>query len=65
MTNRIQKVQLINSEDGDWVVLKLNGKIYEQGHSIPEMTWLELISNLGAYVMHKTVSKEDMEEGKY
>ena len=60
-----QKVELIKCESGDWIVLKLNGKVIEEGHSIPDMTWLELISNLDAYAIHRTVSDKDMEEGKY
>lgn len=60
-----QKVELIKCESGDWIVLKLNGKVIEEGHSIPDMAWLELVSNLDAYAIHRTVSDKDMEEGKY
>ena len=59
------KVKLIKSEDGDWVVLKLNEETLHEGHSIPDFVWLELVSNLGAYATFKTVSEEDMQEGKY
>ena len=38
---------MIFCESGDWVVLKLNGEIYEEGHSIPDFLWLKLFKELG------------------
>ena len=29
------EVEVVTSESGDWVIIKLNGEIIEEGHSIP------------------------------
>jgi hypothetical protein len=59
------KIELINCESGDWEVLKVDGTIYHEGHHIPDFTYHKLLKNLGAKIKNKTISDEDMENGKY
>lgn len=58
-------VEVFTSESGDWIVIKLNGKVYEEGHSIPVHRWLDLIEKFGNKISSKEVSDEDMENGDY
>lgn len=58
-------VELFVNESGDWAVLKVNGKVYAEGHRIPEDVWLKLIEQLGNRISSKEVSDEDMENGSY
>lgn len=58
-------VEVVTSESGDWTVIKLNGKVYEEGHSIPVHRWLDLIKKFGNEVSSIEISDEDMEEGNY
>lgn len=59
------KVKLITNESGDWVVLKVNGKVYEEGHSIPAHIWLQLIEKMGNQILTEEISDEEMESGAY
>lgn len=63
----MNEIELITSESGDWAVLRLNGDIYADGHSISDDTWLDLIEEVGNNVTtgKKEVSDEDMEWGRY
>lgn len=61
----MNNVELITNEGGDWAILKVDGKIYYEGHNIPDFIWLEVIHKLGAKVSSKEISDEDMEEGNY
>ena len=60
-----EKIRLISNESGDWKVLLLNGKIYEEGHDIPSYTWVNLISDLGYEVNTEEVTDEEMENCLY
>lgn len=53
-------VDVITNESGDWIVIQLNGELYEEGHSISVYSWLNLIHKLGNEVKIKEVSDEDM-----
>ncbi len=39
-------VKYVSSSHGDWVGVYLNGKLYDEGHSIPVHTWLDLLSEV-------------------
>lgn len=58
-------VRLIANESGDWEVLLLNGKVYEEGHKIPTHSWTNLIHDLGHEVSIEEVTDEEMENGLY
>lgn len=60
-------IELINSESGDWSVLKVNGDVYAEGHSISEDTWLDLLEEVNSNVSTatSTVTDEQMESGEY
>jgi len=58
-------VEVFTSESGDWTVIKLNGEVYEEGHSIPVRRWLDLIEQFGNEVSSVEISDEDMEKGNY
>lgn len=60
-----QTIELITNESGDWSVLKINGKVYYEGHSIPDDIWLKVINQLGAEISSMEISDDDMEEGNY
>jgi hypothetical protein len=36
-------IELITCDSGDWDVLKVNGKIFFEGHEIPDHVWLDLL----------------------
>jgi hypothetical protein len=61
-------VEHIVSEDGDWVVIRVDGKEYYSGHSVPDFVWMTLlhtVSNHSITSSSKEISNEDMEEGNY
>ena len=59
-------IQLISSESGDWKVLKVNGVIRYEGHSIAEHEWLELIhKDFTVDCEEIEISDEEMESGEY
>lgn len=59
------EVELITCESGDWVVIKLNGEIVEEGHSIPVRGWFNLLEQLNVSTSMKEISDEEAENGKY
>jgi len=59
------KVEVINSESGDWVIIKLNGEIIEEGHSIPTNGWLRLLKRLDVKTSIKEISDEAMESREF
>lgn len=62
----MNKVELISSESDDWKVLKVNGTVKYEGHSVPDFIWLQVISNLGEIeTIDREISDEDMENGDY
>lgn len=40
------KIEYITNESGDWCVLKLNGEVFDEGHSISGHSWVELLREL-------------------
>lgn len=58
-------IRLITNESGDWEVLLLNGEVYEEGHSIPNHAWINLIHDLGHEVSMEDVTDEEMEYELY
>lgn len=58
----MNNIELITNEGGDWAVLKVDGKIYYEGHSIPDFIWLKIIHKLGIKISSKEISDENMEE---
>lgn len=63
MNNHV--IKLINNKSGDWEVLKVDNKIYYQGHSIPSFIWLDLLADLCFEVESESISDKDMEEENY
>ena len=60
-------IELITCKSGDWEVLRINlGEDFQcEGHSIPNGSWILLLSKLGYEVDVKCISDEDMEYGRY
>lgn len=58
-------VEVITCDSGDWEVLKLNGKVYSEGHDIPVFVWLELLESLGVTSYEINISDKEMESGQY
>jgi len=63
--DNIKTVELIKGEDGDWEVLKINGNIYFEGHSIHTDSWLEILQDLGVEVSERWLDQKAMENGDY
>lgn len=42
-TNRVSIVSLIETEDGDWVGLYVNGELIDEGHSLTSYQWIKVI----------------------
>lgn len=60
------QVEYITSPSGDYAVLKLNGRVFSEGHSIGAGTFLDILENrLGVDVKFTEISDEEMEEGNY
>lgn len=59
------KIELITCDAGDWYVLKVDDKIWHEGHDIPYLEWLSLLGSMGHEVIENEISDEDMEEGNY
>lgn len=59
------EVEVIISESGDWVIIKLNGEVIEEGHSIPTNGWLNLLGRLDVKTRMKEISDEAMESGEF
>jgi hypothetical protein len=63
------KVQVQDCTSGDWVRVIVDGKVFHEGHEVPDFKWTELLAKLGAEVEeteHKpsffTGDEEDDEE---
>ena len=54
------EVEVITSESGDWVIIKLNGEIIEEGHNIPTSGWLGILEKLNVKTSMKEISDEAM-----
>lgn len=59
------EVEVITSESGDWTIIKLNGEIIEEGHSIPASGWINLLEMLDVKTSIKEISDEAMESGEF
>ena len=59
------EVEVITSESGDWVIIKLNGEIIEEGHSISAREWLGVLEKLNVKTSMKEISDEAMESGEF
>ena len=55
-------VELITCTGGDWEILKVRGRSFSSGHSIPNHDWVELLKYFGIEVKETEVSDEEMEE---
>ena len=64
-TEPFTNIEFVTCERGDWEVLKLNGEVFDAGHSIPPFKWIDLLRELGFTVEEKEISDEDMEEGNF
>jgi len=63
VNNSERTIELIGCESGDWYVLKVDGKVYCEGHDVPHHTWLALVCEIGnVTVRNKTISDEEMEK---
>ena len=60
-------IKLISNEGGDWEVLKVDSgeDFQEEGHSISNWDWIELLGFLGYNVEEIEISDEKMENGDY
>lgn len=54
-----ERLQIVRSEDYDWIGLYRNGKLLHEGHSIQEE---ELVTLLGFEYDHKVWSQEKFQE---
>lgn len=59
------KVKHFTCPSGDWEALVVNGKLFEDGHSIPTSTWLELLKDSGCFVSEHEISNDKMEQQDY
>lgn len=59
------KVEYISSPGGDWKILRLNGRNYASGHSIPVHEWMGLLAEFGAEIDYVEISDKEMEEENY
>ena len=54
-------IEVIQCESGDWIVLKVNGEIEYEGHSIPVFVWLNLLNEHANFnVRIRTITNKEM-----
>ena len=41
------KIVYVDTEDGDWCGLYVDGELFEEGHEIPRQIWIQLLESLG------------------
>ena len=58
-------LEYITCERGDWVVLKIRGEVYYEGHSIPDYVWLGILEDNKVKIKETEISDEQMETGDY
>lgn len=51
------KIEIITCDAGDWVIVKVDDKIFDQGHSV---NFVELLKFLGYEIKHTNVSDDEM-----
>jgi hypothetical protein len=58
-------IKLVDSSD--YQVLLVDGKVYAEGHRIPDFVWLSLLMHVSSEVKvdRQSISDKDMEEGNY
>lgn len=61
---KVHKVEFIDCPAGDWTVVKLDGELFAEGHSVNIHMITDLLSRLGVDVLQREISDEDMENGK-
>lgn len=54
------KVLIVESSDGDWEELYLDGDPIFIGHSIPVFAWVVLLKKLGVEVSYQEVDAEEI-----
>lgn len=58
------KLEFITCESGDWEVIKINGKVYYEGHSIPSEVWLSILNEFHE-IKNTEITDDEMEAGIY
>lgn len=58
-------IEYITCPQGDWVVLKIKGETYYEGHSIPDHVWLGILEDNKIKIKETEISDEQMETGDY
>lgn len=57
-------VKYVSSSHGDWAGVYLNGKLYDEGHSIPVWLWIDLFNlNSVTEAVQFEVDGDWLEEG--
>lgn len=51
-------VRILNSEEGDWVRLEVDGKLWDEGHSISQYMLKNLLEQVGCTVTIETREAE-------
>jgi hypothetical protein len=57
----MKKIEVISCASGDWEVLVVDGKIYYEGHEIPDDVWLLVLKDLGCTTKTREISDRAME----
>lgn len=58
-------IELITCDSGDWEVLRVNGEVFEEGHSIPSFIWIRLLNDFDIESEETSISDDEMERGMY
>ena len=59
------QIELITCDSGDWEVLKIDGKIFAEGHRLSSYDWVRFLNKLGHKVEEIEISDEDLAMGNY
>lgn len=55
----IKTIEINNYLDDDWEEIKLDGEVYDEGHSIPLDAWAYLLKKLGYNVVLKEIYDDE------
>jgi hypothetical protein len=56
----LKSVVVVESEDGDWTEIYLDGAEVHQGHDVPTEVWIGLLKKAGYMVDERTVTAHEL-----
>lgn len=58
-------IRVVNSQDGDWTVVLVDGEVEYSGHTVPTDFWIHFLNSFGFSIKQTTISNERMLKEDY